>query len=149
LLTVLTSKLVQAFLKTSITSILEEAKTPMVISSIGAMPQYLVQAIEQGKSVIQFVTDCRDDVALERLIHQKLMILKSINPYFEPDSNFANECMIELETYKTEVKPKLYDFIVEQGDGVISPDSYVLDTSELDADHIIGSVLSKLSDIYM
>jgi hypothetical protein len=140
---------VQDFLSNTVSDFINSSTTPIVISSVGAMPHYLISAIEQGRSVLQFVTDCRDDVALERLIHQQLQILKSFNPIFEPDSNFGGEMKTVLEQYKKLQKPKLYDYIVTNGWGVISPDSYILDTSTIDADQIIGSVLSKLSDIYI
>jgi cytidylate kinase len=122
--------------------------TPLVIDSRGAMPPYLDEAIRAGKDVTQFLIVCSEKVTFERYYSQKIVDMHSLNPHFHPTSLTRQTIHEQFEKDIVERNDADIATILAHQIGLITPDSYLIDSSMMSVDEMIGSALTTLDLIY-
>jgi len=122
--------------------------SPIVLDSRGAMPPYLENAIKNGKDIVQFLVLSSETVTFERYYTAKVVEMHHLNPHFHPTQ--ATRQLIHDQFEQDVLMRNESDIvmIISHKIGLIAPDSYLIDSSQMSIDEMIGGALTTLDSLY-
>lgn len=122
---------------------------PIILDSRGAMPPYLEKAAKRGQDIIQFLVIANEEAIYERYKQEKIRQIKILNPSIEDRE--INKIEI-LKQYKNDIKSRNdadIEMMLKNKMGIISADSFLLDTSFITPKEAVNSILHNLEKIYL
>ena len=119
-----------------------------VLDSIGGMPSYLEEVIGHDKDVIQFLLMCDEDESFRRYYDEQVANRVQLNPFYEPDTDLRKELFAQFKVDVVDRNTKDIEWLKASGSGLITPDSLIIDTTHIDIDEAVGTILYYLNSQY-